>query len=383
MLNNSSKYQVIKNIPFTYDDYVLVSKYYQPIIGPVATLVYINFLNEVINNTTSADLPISKLQVYVNTSIDKIYYALKVLDRADLVKMYKSKENDKFIFEINRPFTREEFLCSTYLTNLLLKQVGEQMFKEITSAHNNSIVNLSEYTKVDTTMEPAVKRVSEDPYLKYLKQLDFDNTIEELTQIANVCSKHKLSKIEIETILPLSKQNNEIKLAKFTKAIAVLREDVVEEEEIEEVRTKDGVLVVFDKYDSELFLSKLSGGRELSPTERNLISTLRDVYKLADPVINVLIDYVLLINDKNLNKNFVEAIAANWSRKGLKTSTQAMDFVKEYNKKRNQKQKQVEGNIVPEWLNENEKIESVPLKELDVPEEVDESFDIFSNFEGV
>ena len=55
---------------------------------------------------------------------------------------------------------------------------------------------------------------------------------------------------------------------------------------------------------------------------------------LKPGVVNVLIDYVLRINDNKLTKNFVEAIASQWKRSNIETVEQAMLISKEEHKKK-------------------------------------------------
>ena len=50
-------------------------------------------------------------------------------------------------------------------------------------------------------------------------------------------------------------------------------------------------------------------------------------------VVNVLIDYVLKKNDNKLNKNFVETIAGQWVRSGVKTARDAMSLAEKEQKK--------------------------------------------------
>ena len=56
-------------------------------------------------------------------------------------------------------------------------------------------------------------------------------------------------------------------------------------------------------------------------------------YNLNPGVVNVLIDYVLKKNDNKLNKNFVEAIAGQWVRSGVKTARDAMSLAEKEQKK--------------------------------------------------
>ena len=99
----------------------------------------------------------------------------------------------------------------------------------------------------------------------------------------------------------------------------------------------------------------------IKPTSRDLklLEYLAVELKMKPAVINVLIDYVLRINDNKLNKNYVEAIASGWIRSGIETAEKAMERAEKEHKK-NKKQvftpKQEEK--VPVWFNEkNEVIE--------------------------
>nr|WP_243734764.1 DnaD domain protein [Erysipelothrix anatis] len=61
--------------------------------------------------------------------------------------------------------------------------------------------------------------------------------------------------------------------------------------------------------------------------DKNLIKSLQSNFKFNDEVVNILIEYILDNNNKNLNKNYVEKIAATWKRKGIETAKQAQDEV--------------------------------------------------------
>ena len=50
--------------------------------------------------------------------------------------------------------------------------------------------------------------------------------------------------------------------------------------------------------------------------------------KLNPGVINVLIDYVLKVNNKKLNKDYIETIVGQWKRLKVETVVDAMEYVK-------------------------------------------------------
>ena len=55
--------------------------------------------------------------------------------------------------------------------------------------------------------------------------------------------------------------------------------------------------------------------------------------KLNPGVINVLIDYVLKINNQKLNKDYVETIVGQWKRLNVETVVDAMEVCKKEHKK--------------------------------------------------
>ena len=82
--------------------------------------------------------------------------------------------------------------------------------------------------------------------------------------------------------------------------------------------------------------------------------------KLSPGVVNVLIDYVLKINNKKLNKEFIEAIAGQWKRLNIETVKEAMEICRKEHKK-------VSKVVAPKVKKEN--------KEVKLPEWFDKSFE--------
>ena len=92
-----------------------------------------------------------------------------------------------------------------------------------------------------------------------------------------------------------------------------------------------------------------------NPTSSDLaiISYLLIDLNLKPGVVNVLIDYVLKINNNKLIKSFVEVIASQWSKSGIETVEDAMKIAEdEYKKKKNVTVKvNKKSSITPDWFN--------------------------------
>lgn len=85
-------------------------------------------------------------------------------------------------------------------------------------------------------------------------------------------------------------------------------------------------------------LAHYQGGAAVPKSEMNLIQSLLTHYQLPSPVVNVLLDYVMLKCDRKLPKAYVEKIASHWKRLNIQTLDQAREqALKEHLKQSGQK----------------------------------------------
>ena len=98
----------------------------------------------------------------------------------------------------------------------------------------------------------------------------------------------------------------------------------------------------------QLLKSKYKDGKVVEKDLKLIESLLLDL-KLTPGVVNVLIDYVLKVNNQKLNKNYVEAIASQWKRLGIETVEEAMNACKKEHKK-----------LVKETSTPTKKLDKVP-----------------------
>lgn len=74
-------------------------------------------------------------------------------------------------------------------------------------------------------------------------------------------------------------------------------------------------------------LYEFSGGKEIAQLDVEMIEEVRRKSDLSEPVLNVLLYYVMLKNDMRLDKHYIEKIAAHWNRKKIKTVEEALDIL--------------------------------------------------------
>lgn len=137
------------------------------------------------------------------------------------------------------------------------------------------------------------------------------------------------------------------------------------------------MLYIFENTSPYDFLRSKYHGGEPTSRDLSLLEYLAVDLELNPGVINVLIDYVLRINNNKLTKAYVETIAGQWKRMNIQTADQAMKTAEKEHKKNktkvftNNKKKEVQ---TPIWFNKNQETEEISDEEKKELEEMLKEF---------
>jgi len=142
--------------------------------------------------------------------------------------------------------------------------------------------------------------------------------------------------------------------------------------------TKDGVskrmqmIHLFETTSPYDFIcSKYKSGTPTN-SDLNIISYLLLDLDLKAGVVNVLVDYVLRINNNKLTKSFVETIAAQWKKSNIETVEDAMNIAEEeYKKKKNISTKKiVKQDKKPDWFHLDVQTNEATSEEIEALEKM-------------
>lgn len=130
-------FYVANHVDLNQQDEQVLIKLYQPIVGAVATSVYLtlnDFIDQVPIQTDFSRLV--QLQEQLDLDLPKLFHALHRLEAALLIKTY-TKENkaisdsDALIFDVQPVLSPKAFFETFLLSSLLLEKVGEFAFKKL------------------------------------------------------------------------------------------------------------------------------------------------------------------------------------------------------------------------------------------------------------
>ncbi|WP_156291426.1 replication initiation and membrane attachment family protein [Oceanobacillus salinisoli] len=376
---------------------------YQPLIGIQAVMLYQTLLHEI---ELQQDSPQTHhtLMNYLNIPLDEIYKARLKLEGIGLLKSFK-KERDQstiYTYELQSPFSPNNFFKDAMLSQLLYHQLGDQKFlmlkerymdetnedrgENITVSFNDvfqtftptlEIVTSNPNNHSDQTVEPVDISWIEQMLKQRMIPVSQVLTSENRKLIAQMMRLYELDNYEIEksVLWALNEENRldgeEFKIAchdlfksKHKNSTVKLMDKPAlpkEQEVKKEPQTKEEMLIQeLESISPKQLLEDLSGGNQASEQDMKIIRDVMTSQGLAAPVMNVLIHYVLLQSNMKLSRAYLEKIASHWSRAKIKTAKEAMEFAKK-EKERFQKSsakskrgytRKESKEIVPDWFKE-------------------------------
>ena len=346
---------------------------YEPIMGPLAVSLYLTLWRDLKNNSfKSEEYNHHHLMSIMKLDLKSIKEARTALESLGLLKTYVKKGDIySYVYELYSPMSPREFLNHPVLNVVLYNNIGKKEYDAIKKSYEKKNVSLSEYEDITSSLNmtftssnilpevDAIERVKQNVFAKNV--IDFDMLMASIPKdILNEKAFNKRTKELIENLAFVYNLDT-MQFGEIIKNVINERGYIVAEElrklarnyytyhnngklptlvykeektsPLESMSKRDKIIYVFENTKPYDFLKSKYHG--ITPTNRDLklLETLCCDLNLKPAVVNVLIDYVLKKNDNKLNKNFVETIAGQWVRSGVKTAREAMSLAEKEQKK--------------------------------------------------
>ena len=419
----ADSYIVINKSLINENDRLILTMLYQPIIGSISLSLYFTLwsdLNKI--QIMSNEYTHHHLMNTMNLKLEDIVVARKKLEAIGLLKtLYKTGQVNNYVYELYSPLSASEFFSNPILATSILSSVGKKDYQQLINYYKLPKINTTEFENITSkfsdifmmsvnnvdVIENNIKKkdklevvidelidfnfivssmpkgiLSEKALTASIRSLinklaylyNFDNTIMMNLIKDSINEKGLISENELKKNCKnyYSFENNaEPKL--IYKSKTNINKDVKDIKNL-----KDELINCFENTSPYDFLKAKYGGGKPTTKDINLIEGLLVDQELNPGVVNVLVDYVLRINDNKLNRNFVEAIASQWKMSNITNVKDAMKQAeKEYRKMNQMKEKkkaQVNQEKLPTWYGKD-----VKKKEMS-EEDVKELEDMLSDF---
>lgn len=393
------------------DNYVL-SQMYLPLIGMVSFSAY-----HLINNIKESETTVRRLiDVLGLANINSFDQALLRLEGIGLLKRYENEKKDRtIILECLLPLSQKSFLSNSLLKEFLVSQIGD--VEVHTLEKNLQCKKISGYEEVTKRFDEVFKttnlKTKVSDYLEEsvvdnikIKNENFDYLIFKLSIDESLISKDVLDDEDFENnILKISYQyqlNEEEMKEAVTKAILInhdlkyedvakyagyifqnkganqvlgfdVKEPLVYNHNLSS--DEENLIVIADNSSISQMLESLSGGQP-ALSEVNDYIKLANLTGLPQGVINILALYINQNKEgDNVSFNYIEKVARNWMKKGVKTTIDAVKLLNENKEKskvknKGKNKKQVEE---PEWMKRDDQEKEKIIKQEMTLEEIEEA----------
>lgn len=398
---------VNKTILTEFDRRILINLY-QPIIGANSISLYLSlwaFLDK--NELFSLELNHHQLMTMTQFSLDDIIASREKLEGIGLIKTYYKKDNiNNYVYELYSPLSPYEFFNNPILSTTLLSNIGKQWYDNLISIYKIPSYNISEYENISLSFNEVYSKSISDSE-KIIDDMIGTNRLK--IKLDNTSNINEILSLIPDDILPVRKITKEVKdnILKFKYIYNFTNEQMQEviinsidetkkinmgllknncenfykfenggklptliyknqpeylRKNVTDTSLKSKLIYQFENISPYEYLTNKNGGIKPLSSDLKIVSYLLVDLKMMPGVVNVLLDYVLKINNNKLNKNFIESIASQWIKNNIKTVEDAMKIAEKEYKSRKKigevRGASVKESIKPQWLDKD--INSTP-----------------------
>ncbi len=395
---------VINNTTLKDDDRLLISMLYQPIIGGLAVNLYFTFWSFLDKHKLmSLEWTHHHLMASMRFDLESIRQAREALEAIGLIKTYVKKGSvNNYLYELYSPVPPYEFFSNPILNTVLYNNVGKVEYERLVEYFKKPKINLDDYTDITCAFTDVFKPVTELPVetlsadikrhsyrnLELVSKINLDNILskipEEILNPRGITNDIKEFIYKLSFIYNLDDFNTEELIRNSVNDQRKIDKELLQQncrnyfrfendgklpslaykhqpeylrKNIQGLSKRDKMIYTFETTTPADFLCAKNNTGTMTKNDKDILTYLLIELNLNPGVVNVLIDYVLKINNNKLVKSFVEAIAIQWKRSNIETVEEAMNFAEQEYKKRKEyankgKKQSKKEDTVPEWFNQ-------------------------------
>lgn len=372
-------YTVINKTVIKDLDRKLITMLYQPIIGFSATSLYFTLVDDLDKRELmSEELTHHHLMTTMQLKLDDIVVARKKLEAVGLLKTYIKKDTvNHYVYLLYSPISASEFLNHPVLNIVLYNNLGKKEYDRIVDYFKIPKPNLRDYEDITSTFSSVFRSVSgnilienenlmkvETNKLKIEDKIDFNllqSSIpsdmvsprcfnEDVKELINsLAYTYDIDDFSMQGLVRNSINErgliDKILLRKNVRNYYQFENDgrlptFVYSKQPEFLKAPSGdtskwakMVYTFESVHPYDFLRSKYKNGEPSPRDLRIIESLLVDQKMTPGVVNVLLDYVLKVNNQKLSKNYIDTIAGQLNRLHVETVEEAMRVTEKEHKK--------------------------------------------------
>ncbi len=417
----ADSYIVVNKTIITEIDKNIINMLYQPIIGYTAVSLYLTLLNDLDKMLVmSGEYTHHHLMSIMQLNLDSIIKAREKLEAIGLLKSYMKKGSiNHYVYLLYSPLPANEFFNHPLLNIILYNNLGKEEYEKLLNFYKIPRLNLKEYEDITKNFTDIFKVIPKSSNielpdiakqttnkLSIIETIDFNLLIASLPQ--NTYNERCFNKDtkDLINMLALTYNIDDFKMQSLVLE-SLNEKGLIDKNNLRKncrnyyqyenegnlptiihniqptyLKKPEGdhskwakMVYTFENTSPYKFLkAQYKGGK---PTARDLkiVEELMIEQHLNPGIVNVLLSYVLKVNNQRLNKSYIETIVGQWKRLKVETVEDAMHLTEKEHKKIKKmmeskkekksiyyKQKNKEESL-PEWFDKEMEKENISKEE--------------------
>ena len=423
-------YIVVNKTILSLEDRKKITMLYQPIIGHTAVSLYFTLIDDLEKREfMSGELTHHHLVSTMKTKLPDIIIAREKLEAVGLLKTFFKEENvNNYIYVLYSPLPINEFFNHPILSVVLYNNLGKKECEKLVNYFKLPKINLKDYKDITASFSSIFSSVSgtvltdtEDVVEKNIgnikidDKIDFDLLISSIPKsivsekcfnedtrnlINSLAFTYNIDDLNMQGLVRNSLNEKGLidkeELIKSARGFyqfdnAGKLPTLVYSKQPDYLKNPNGdtskrarMIYTFENVTPYDYLKSKYKHGEPTMGELQIIEELMTKQKLKPGVVNVLISYVLKINNNKFTKKYVESIASQWCRLNIETVEDAMAIAEKEHKKNKKMMEKVTSSKV---VNKKEKEDDLPpwfeknIEKQEISKEEQEEFDnLIKNF---
>ena len=337
---------------------------YLPLMGKDAVLLY--FLLHSEGRLQHTQESHSRLFEILNLSADEVETARMHLEEYLLLRTYvqEGETRNSYIYHLNAPLPSESFLSSHEFDSMYIHALGSRQADNTVAKFVSGSISTSGYKDITVSVRRMPEERFHEASVSFQKvrprytfsnedvdiNFDYDHFFATTSDVVfpNILrTRENLELIgKLATLYGLSADRMRI----LVGHAITLDPPVLDTEKLKNsaARAVPDVTTAKDPYSLPpvSFLMAKQNGAMVSQADKRILEKLRMEMHFPNEVINIMIEYILKRSDNRLNSRFVDMIAGEWARDGVKTRE---DAIKETKKNTGVRKKRTD--VLPEYYN--------------------------------
>ena len=361
------------------EDRKIITTLYQPIIGHSAVSLFFTLIDDLDKRKViSSELTHYHLMTTMQLKLDDIKVAREKLEAVGLLKTYYKEENvNEYIYMLYSPLSANDFLNHPILNIVLYNNLGKKEYNKIVEYYKIPKVSTKDYEEITKKFNEVFTPISGETFIEndniitentnkltIKGGLDFDLLISSIPKsmvssrcfndevkrlINNLAYIYKIDSLGMQELVRNSINERGLidkdELRKSCRNYYQFENKgklptLVYKKQPSFLTTPKGdsskrakMIYTFENITPYDYLKSKNNGANPSNRDLKLVESLMVDMGLQPGVVNVLLSYVLKINNQKLNKNYIETIAGQWKRLKIETVEEAMKISEKEHKK--------------------------------------------------